>query len=114
MVLDGNIDGVVGRVRQVFHHVFVGREPARFARQRSDLSDLTMVIGEFEVPGRQHDDHAPWMGVHGRFFVGAVVDIYDLHRFILESEFIVLGLGPDGVLRVCCVESEKNKQQGAK
>src|ERR1019366_5296993 len=113
LVLDPDIDGVVGSRAEVFYLVLEGREPSGLARLGRHLLCLSIFIREAEMPGGENDDHASRMRVQARFLMRSIVDVHHLHILILKSQLVMGGLDLGGILGEYHGAEEQDQQGDA-
>src|SRR5579863_5691056 len=96
--LQSDVDGVVGGVAEVFDFVLKRRVPSGLAGLGEDFFYLSVFVGEAEVSGGKNHDDSAGMVMEAGLLVRAIVDVDDLHPFILECQLVMLGFDFGGIL----------------
>ena len=89
IMLNADVHSVVGGVTQVLHLMFERRKPPGLSGFGEDLLYISVLIGELKMPAGNYDDYASGMVVHAGLFMRTIVDIHDLHGFVLECQSVV-------------------------
>jgi hypothetical protein len=82
------------------------RIPSGFARLSEDLSGMPVLISELEMSRGENDNHTAGMIVHYRLLVRTIVDVHNLHPFILKGQLIVLRFDLGWILGHSGIESK--------
>lgn len=102
-------DDVEGLGADVFGQVFAGGGEAGVTHFGVDEFGFAVGEGELGILIGEEDGDGIRVFVHGGFFAGGVADADDANFVVFKDEFVVFGVGFDGVL---CAGEGDDKEQG--